>query len=344
MISAVIPAYNAAAFIRRTIDSILAQSLQPEEIIVVDDGSTDDTKSVVDAYGGKVRCIRQENAGDGPARNTGVAAAKGEWIAFLDHDDEWLPHKLELQMALLDRHGDLRWCGTNYNKSCFGWVAPVGDRRALEHRLAGREYFENYLDATAAGCGLITATMVIRKEVLQEVGGFDSCWLRWADLDMWWRIAYRYPRIGYIPEPLATVHLDVQGTRSTQLRLASKRGRQVWDLMDRHVALSKNSGAFEHFRPIARQFLRESLMTMLYHGFAADARQTIRRFREFFAWHWRVGTYMLTVCPGLSSRLLRAAAYVGHRLKLEKEVSRRWVARGDTPVGKSDDVSSGGHR
>jgi glycosyltransferase involved in cell wall biosynthesis len=96
MISVVIPAFNAGQFIRRTVDSILAQTYSDFEIIVVDDGSTDNTADVVRSYGPKVRYIYQQNAGDGPARNTGITAAEGDWIAFLDHDDEWLPKKLQL--------------------------------------------------------------------------------------------------------------------------------------------------------------------------------------------------------------------------------------------------------
>ncbi len=87
-VSVVIPAYNAEKYIGRAIDSVLAQTRQPDEIIVVDDGSTDNTPNAIKSYGSKVYYIHQENGGASVARNTGIEAAKSEWIAFLDADDE----------------------------------------------------------------------------------------------------------------------------------------------------------------------------------------------------------------------------------------------------------------
>ncbi len=113
-ISVIIPAYNAGEYIARAIDIVLAQSRNADEIIVVDDGSTDNTSEVVAQYESKVKYIRQDNAGASVARNTGIEAATGEWIAFLDADDEWLPEKLKLQTEHLMRNGDLVWTTGNY--------------------------------------------------------------------------------------------------------------------------------------------------------------------------------------------------------------------------------------
>ena len=101
-ISVIIPAYNYARYLAEAIDSALGQTYAPLEVIVVDDASTDDTPRVLAAYGQRIRAIRQPNGGAGAARNTGIAAARGEYVAFLDADDVWLPRKLELQMALFD--------------------------------------------------------------------------------------------------------------------------------------------------------------------------------------------------------------------------------------------------
>ncbi len=331
MISAVIPAYNAAAFIRRTIDSILTQSLQPEEIIVVDDGSTDDTKSVVDAYGGKVRCIRQDNAGDGPARNTGVAAAKGEWIAFLDHDDEWLPHKLERQMTLLDRHSDLCWCGTNFYRACGQRRTAAGNTRTLRTVMGTREYFEDFFDAVAVkGCTLVTTTMLVHRSVFDDVGIFETGWPLAADFDMWWRIAYRHPRLGYIPEPLALMNLGDLDPTGIRRHLRGKRGDEARRLVRKHLELSRQERAEERFYPMARKVLHESLAATLYHGFKSDARETVRDFPQFFRRYERWGAYVLTTCPPLTVGAARAAAYLAHTLGIERHVTRRWI-RGGSP-------------
>ena len=99
-VSAVIPCYNAAPFLRETIDSVLNQTHPALEVIVVDDGSTDDSAAIAESYGPPVRVIRQENQGQSAARNRGMDEAQGEWVALLDADDCWLPHKLERQLAV----------------------------------------------------------------------------------------------------------------------------------------------------------------------------------------------------------------------------------------------------
>ena len=98
-VSVIIPAYNAAAHIARAIESALTQSMTPLEVIVVDDGSTDETAELVARRYPQVTLLRQDNRGCGPARNTGCAAARADWLAFLDADDTWLPTKLEKQLA-----------------------------------------------------------------------------------------------------------------------------------------------------------------------------------------------------------------------------------------------------
>ena len=98
-VSVVIPCYNGAAFLRETLDSVLAQTHAPLEVIVVDDGSTDDSAAIAESYGPPVRVIRQRNQGESVARNRGIDEARGDWIAFIDSDDVWKPGKLERQLA-----------------------------------------------------------------------------------------------------------------------------------------------------------------------------------------------------------------------------------------------------
>jgi glycosyltransferase involved in cell wall biosynthesis len=103
-LSVVIPAYNAAATTRRAIDSVIAQDFIDREIIVVDDGSTDNTRSILNNYGDKITTIRQANAGQSAALNTAIAAAHGKYLAFLDSDYYWLPGRLRLTVDALDEH------------------------------------------------------------------------------------------------------------------------------------------------------------------------------------------------------------------------------------------------
>jgi glycosyltransferase involved in cell wall biosynthesis len=326
LISAIIPAFNADRFIRRTIESILAQTYTDYEIIVVDDGSTDNTAEVVKNYGPKVNYIYQENSGDGAARNTGIAAAKGDWVAFLDHDDEWLPEKLFSQMELVGRNPDLKWCATNRFQSDGRRRVAVGNTEAIRNNLAGKDYFENYFEAANKGvCPVITSTMLIHREVFDEVGVFDPHLVRSSDLDLWWRITYRYPEIGYLPQPLVVVHLDVENIVSTKHRMESKRGVSAGGLIARHLKLAREQGSLEAFRPYAKKRLRKKLIINIYHGLKDDARSTVTQFREFFPWYWRIGTYLLTIFPKLTSAAARMVAYLRYKLGLEKQVSRRWI-------------------
>jgi glycosyltransferase involved in cell wall biosynthesis len=341
-VSVIIPAFNAGAFIKRTIDSILAQTYNDYEIIVVDDGSTDNTAKVVGNYGSKVNYIYQKNSGTGAARNTGIAAAKGQWIALLDHDDEWLPEKLHSQMGLVGRNPDLKWCATNRYQSDGRRNVAVGNVKTIKKNLRDKDYFDNFFVATFKGvCPVITSTMLINREVFNELGVFDPCLVRCDDLDLWWRITYRYPKIGYVPEPMVVVHLDVEVTASTKTRLEHKRGPRAGGFISKHLKLAREQGSLDVFHPYIGKCLRKQLITTSSHGLKSDARRIAKDFREFFPWHWRFGTYVLTVFPKLTSIASKMLAYMRYKLGLEKQVNRRWL----TPkkVKQSNSSSSQTH-
>ena len=326
MISVVIPAYNAGQFIRRTIDSVLGQTYADYELIVVDDGSTDDTGEIVQSYGPKVRYIHQQNAGDGPARNTGIAAANGEWIAFLDHDDEWLPDKLAAETDLLRRHPHLQWCATRYCQASRGQRRVIGDVPAVARLLGGKEYFDSYFEAVAAGDAILimTSTMLVRKAVFKELGGFDSCWKRCADQDMWWRIAHTYPAIGYVTRPLSYMHLDVQSGLNKELVLQNKRGQQVRELAVRHLAMAKEHGDVRPFKKFASGFVFETLLAALFHGFKSDAWEMATALHELFPFHQRALVYVLTRVPGVPA-MMRIVYKAYQSLGLQKVLTRGYA-------------------
>jgi glycosyltransferase involved in cell wall biosynthesis len=198
-VSTVIPAYNAAWCVARAIDSALAQEGVAQEIIVVDDGSTDDTARVLAGYGEAIKVVRQANGGLSNARNAGMMAARGEYVAFLDADDWWLPGKLARQAALLDACPDLVFCSsTTQVRTPEG--RPLPDWRCPDEGCSGlADIFR--INALVAGSG---SAVMARLADLRICGGFDETLKSLEDIDMWMRLATRG---GYqcIDEPLAVI-------------------------------------------------------------------------------------------------------------------------------------------
>jgi glycosyltransferase involved in cell wall biosynthesis len=188
-VSAIIPTYNAARWIARAIDSVLSQTHPVDEIIVVDDGSTDNTAEVVAGFGERVRYIRQSNGGPAKARNTGIRAATTEWVAFLDADDWWETQKLELQMAALHRNPNAILCYT-------GWkmVQPNG-----EVRLVPAWPTERLWPALRYRSPIPPATVIARRESVLAVGGFNPRHRGNEDWEMWVKL-WRHGRFISIPE------------------------------------------------------------------------------------------------------------------------------------------------
>jgi glycosyltransferase involved in cell wall biosynthesis len=195
----VIPAYNARAHIGACLDSVLAQSGPFSlEVIVVDDGSADDTAGAVRQRAG-VRCISQSNGGPAVARNTGVAAATGEYVAFLDADDRWEPSKLAEQVALLDAHPEVGFCSTA-TRVVDAAGNTVGDWPCA----AGVEALPDALFMNGALVSGSASGVLARRDLVLAVGGFDPALRGFEDPDLWIRLA---ARAGYacIPKTLTVV-------------------------------------------------------------------------------------------------------------------------------------------
>jgi glycosyltransferase involved in cell wall biosynthesis len=325
-VSVIIPAFNAARCIARAVQSVLDQTYCDYQIIVIDDGSTDNTAQIVKAFGDKVTYLYQPNAGVSAARNTAISAAKGSWIAFLDADDQWLKDKLTLQMALLGKYPFLKWCASNRYQSDGIRKSAVADPAVLKQALGDKDYFENYFHAAAQNkCPIITSSIIVAKEVFDQVGSFQPGLVMGEDLDLWWRITYRYPQIGYIPQPLNINFLDVANVDFTRLRLETKRGISGRNLIARHIELAVQQNMLEDFHPLAAKLLKGILLTAIYHGYRSDARITVKQFGEFFPWYWRLAAYVLTIFPKLTSLSAKTAAFISYKLNFDKNVSRRWL-------------------
>ena len=204
LVSVVIPTYNRAAFIAAAVESVLQQDWPALEVIVVDDGSSDGTRAILDAIADpRLRVIYQANQGRSRARNVALTVARGDYIAFLDSDDLFLPGKLSRQVAWLETNPDF---GMVYTAS--DCIDTVGDRLGHTYRadVGGDIYAEVafFLPVT-----ITLPTVMLRREVLATVGLFDEEMSRFEDTDMWRRIAKRY-RVGALPEVtcLVRTHAD----------------------------------------------------------------------------------------------------------------------------------------
>lgn len=181
LVSVIIPTYNCARYLEEAIDSALAQTYPRVEVVVVDDGSTDNTEAVVRSYGPRVRYVHQANAGTPSARNTGVAASTGELIALLDHDDRWLPEKLALQAPYFSDPTVVMVHGG-------GRVFDAETGRITSEYLPEPELgTHDLLEWCRVGC----ATVVLRRSALEAAGPFDPSVPGADDWDMWIRISAR---------------------------------------------------------------------------------------------------------------------------------------------------------
>ena len=192
-ISAVIPTHNRSGTLRRALESLRAQTRPPDEIVVVDDGSSDDTPDWLPRDYPGVTYIRQANAGVSAARNRGVASARTEWIAFLDSDDEWRPRKLELQEEALAANPDYHICHSNEIWIRDGRRVNEGNR----HAKSGGWIFQKCLPL----CVISPSAAVVRRSLLEGLGGFDESLPVCEDYDMWLRICARHPVL-FLEEPL----------------------------------------------------------------------------------------------------------------------------------------------
>jgi glycosyltransferase involved in cell wall biosynthesis len=278
---------------------------------------------VVRSFGDKVVLIQQENAGVSAARNTGIQAAKGNWIAFLDSDDEWLPKKIELQAELLQRHPNLMWMTGNYEECLCDKkrVAPHTLPHCCKEFLRGKDYYDSYLHAIQLYQWGHTSCMLVRRQVFDEVGVFNTDISLAEDVDMWLRIGYRYPTVGFIPESLSIYHLIV----SNSLMTASRSKKLYSAFMERHFNLSKAEGVLDEFMPAARAIMRRWIRGMLFEGNKDEIRQLMQQFPQAYSFFYRGLIYGLTVFPTLTASLLHLLSKIIRTLKLRRRITRQPV-------------------
>lgn len=315
LISVVIPAYNAAAYLPATLDSVLLQNFSNYEIIVVNDGSPDtpELEKALQPYFGKLRYIKQENRGPSSARNTGIRAARGKYVAFLDSDDIWLPKHLANQMAMLESNPSL---GLVYaNGVQIRDERPIG----VSFDRTPQSLPVNFDSLLREQSTVNTSSAVVSRDALVKAGMFDEQFRRCEDYDLWLRLAAAGVRMTFTRE-IQIAHRPANGLAASgdlmkqaliavyQKTLATQKLTEVQTAVAR-AKIANISQAIEFER--AKQFLLEGKF-----GEAVDCIDRAKAITPL--WKLRVVKLGLRLSPHLLQSLYR-----GHLRRVE----RRKLAR-----------------
>jgi len=293
LVSVVLPTYNRQQSVGKAIQSVLQQTYATLELLVVDDASTDGTEQLVRQFSdARISYLRHENnRGGSAARNTGLDAAQGRLIAFQDSDDEWLPHKLDRQVALLRESAETTgavYCP--YRRSLPDGssethpVDPASAPRGEIHRALLRANF------------IGTPTIVARRSCYESVGGFDEELPRFQDWDWMIRVSRDW-QVGFVEEPLVRAGFagdNISGGHTAALVAAERR------LVEKHADYLRQAG-----NDVWAYRLWHLAHVSIMHGAAVDGRKALRRaLRAQFRWPW-VGTGVLSLAPPLYRAVYR---------------------------------------
>jgi len=230
LISVIIPTFNRAGHVTRAVESVLVQTYPNREIIVVDDGSTDNTREAMKGYENRIKYIYQDNAGVSAARNVGIQAASGQWIAFLDSDDIWLPNKLARQIRCVNRKA-AKVCFTNYilssGKESIQNMQTVYKRKAVEEK----EYTDALELMLVEPVGLYVPTMLVVRDLLEQVGCFHENLVVAEDTHLIYELALRVP-FAFIFQPLVLIDHSGEQKRLTNNSFQTRRVRN-----DAHISI-----------------------------------------------------------------------------------------------------------
>jgi GT2 family glycosyltransferase len=298
-ISVVLPAFNRVASIRAAVDSVLRQSFADFELLVVDDGSTDGTMAALaEVQDPRVRLLANpKNMGAGAARNTGIRHARGTWVAFQDSDDEWLPAKLDRQMAALAGQGAdcvAGYCGMAVVGAGAGGApdAGQGGRTRLHYipepeiRLVAGDILPSLLEHSLVS----TQTLIARRDCLERIGGFDESLPALEDWDCAIRLAQLGP-FSFVDAPLVHQHFSPNSiTRHQGRRLAARQ-----QIVAKHLDLLRQRPGLLalHYKTIAGEQRRLGEI-----GAARAALAEARRLQPFSPRLWAISAYLWLARPG----------------------------------------------
>ncbi len=301
LVSVVMPAYNCEEFIGEAIDSVLRQTYNHYEIIIINDGSTDGTEeTILRLDSALITLINQPNKGVASARNTGIQQARGEFIAFLDSDDIWQNDTLTLQYEHLEKDQDI---GLVYgDMELFDSTGILSENWLVE---AGWPRPEGFIFKDLLfKCLFQTSTVMVRREVLDDVGLFDDSLLLGEDYDLWLRIAAKY-KIGYIPKVITKYRRNAQSLTS------SNTSPIPLEITVAEKALEREP---EQAAKISRQIIRKGFSTRYFEeGYSAfvDGKYDIAKYRllkslSLVPWNFRTLFFLIgTYCsPGFLKYLI----------------------------------------
>ncbi|MEX2160742.1 MAG: glycosyltransferase family A protein [Anaerolineales bacterium] len=308
-ISVVIPARNRAGYILESIESVFAQTFKDYEIVIIDDGSTDETKKVLAPLieDRRIRYAFQEHKGVSAARNHGVRLAHAPYIAFLDSDDLFLPTKLEKQMAVFEQNPDLGFVHCSFSK-----FDDQGNDLGMRDttRFQGRLYPHILLEWSVL---MAMPCILVKTAVMKEVGGFDES-IPWAeDLDLWRRIARHYS-IGVVPESLVKVRVHAASASY------SRGGGARWFENYMEKAFAEDPGLSPRFKRYALARMHEKLgQNLLGEGGAAEMRQARQHsLKALAAWPFQAGALVTLFSSFLPREVRHGFAAWLRRLRYPK--------------------------
>lgn len=321
-ISVVIPAYNIQDYIARAIKSVLDQTHPAEEIIVVDDGSTDNTAQKIKSFGSKIVYLHKENGGLSSARNAGIKAAKYQWITFLDGDDEWLGDYLKKQYQLLSQNPNLMWSTANFYRCLCDEDrrGPAVDPNKAKKLLKGKSYFDNYFYASSNKVSGSANTMIINQKIFDQVGLFNEQLTFAEDLDMWFRITYKFPETGFIAEPLAVYHMSRTGALSDTFKRSKL--DHLCQLVSNHLTLADQNNQLTEFKSLTSVMVTSWIRGLFFTNRPNDIRMLIRDFGDLLSNRFKLLTSLALICPRATAAFCHMVSKIVRTLKLRKQIVR----------------------
>ncbi|VGO21669.1 glycosyltransferase family A protein [Pontiella sulfatireligans] len=286
LFSVIIPVYNRAQLIDNTLQSVFQQSFRDYEIIVVDDGSTDNSRDVLQTYAGRIVVLSQPNSGPGAARNLGVQRAQGKYLAFLDSDDLWFPWTLETYRKVILEKGEPSFItGKQYVFSSAASLSGVDNKGPLRV-----EEFPDYLASGDEWRWFGVSSFVIRRDVFSKNGGFDGGNVNGEDADLALRLGCADGFV-HVCSPAMFGYLEHEGNITSDLKKNIEASERLIARERKGIFPGGAERAMERYSIICRH-IRPCVLSAFSSGYTKDA---VRLFLGTFKWNWKLRRFKFLV-------------------------------------------------